>query len=95
MAPKGSLPHLQEPATCPYPESARSSPYPHIPLPEDPSLYHLSIYAWVSQVVSFPQISLPKLYTRLSSPPYALYATPIPFFSIISPEQYMVSSTDH
>jgi len=24
-------------ATCPYPESARSSPYPHIPLSEDPS----------------------------------------------------------
>jgi hypothetical protein len=24
------------PATCPYPEPARSSPYPHIPLPEDP-----------------------------------------------------------
>ena len=25
------------PATCPYPQPARSSPYPHIPLPEDPS----------------------------------------------------------
>jgi hypothetical protein len=25
------------PATCPYPCPARSSPYPHIPLPEDPS----------------------------------------------------------
>ena len=24
-------------ATCPYPMPARSSPYPHIPLPEDPS----------------------------------------------------------
>ena len=24
-------------ATCPYPEPARSSPYPHIPLLEDPS----------------------------------------------------------
>ena len=24
-------------ATCPYPEPARSSPYPHIPFPEDPS----------------------------------------------------------
>ena len=37
MEPKGSLPHSQVPATCPYPEPARSSPYPHIPLPEDPS----------------------------------------------------------
>jgi len=26
---EGSLPHLQVPATCPYPEPARSSPYPH------------------------------------------------------------------
>jgi hypothetical protein len=37
MEPEGSLPHSQVPATCPYPEPARSSPYPHIPLPEDPS----------------------------------------------------------
>jgi len=34
MEPEGSLPHSQVPATCPYPESARSSPYTHIPLPE-------------------------------------------------------------
>jgi len=26
---------------------------PHIPLPEDPSLYYPYIYTWVSQVVSF------------------------------------------
>jgi hypothetical protein len=37
MEPEGSLPHSQEPATCPYPEPARSSSYPHIPLPDDPS----------------------------------------------------------
>ena len=37
MEPESSLPHSQMPATCPYPEPARSSPYPHIPLPEDPS----------------------------------------------------------
>ena len=36
MEPEGLLPHSQVPATCPYPEPARSSPYPHIPLPEDP-----------------------------------------------------------
>jgi hypothetical protein len=29
--------YLQVPATRPYPEPARSSPYPHIPLSEDPS----------------------------------------------------------
>ena len=35
MEPEGSLPHLQVPAICPYPEPARSSPYPHILLSED------------------------------------------------------------
>jgi len=35
MEPEGSLPHSQVPATCHYPEPARSSPYPHIPLLED------------------------------------------------------------
>jgi len=34
MEPEGSLPHSQVSATCPYPEPARSSPCPHIPLPE-------------------------------------------------------------
>ena len=36
MEPEGSLLHSQVPATCPYPEPAQSSPYTHIPLPEDP-----------------------------------------------------------
>jgi hypothetical protein len=31
METEGSLPHSQVPATCPYPEPAQSSPYPHIP----------------------------------------------------------------
>ena len=34
---KASLPHSQVPTTCPYPDPARSSPFPHIALPEDPS----------------------------------------------------------
>ena len=29
MEAEGSLPHSQEPATCPYPESDQSSPWPH------------------------------------------------------------------
>jgi len=37
MEPEGSLPHSQVPTTCPYPEPAWSSPYPHVPLPKDPS----------------------------------------------------------
>jgi hypothetical protein len=59
MEPEGSLPHLQVSATCPYPEPAQSSPYPYIPLPEGLAWYSL-IYACVSPVVSFPQVSAPK-----------------------------------
>ena len=68
MEPEGSLPHSQIPATCPYPEPARSSPYPHILLPGDPSQYYPPIYSSVSQVVSFLQVSPPKPCIRLSSP---------------------------
>jgi len=41
MEPEGSLPRSQVPAICPYSETVRSSPYPHNPLAEDPSLYYL------------------------------------------------------
>jgi len=60
MEPESSLPHSQVPATCPYPEPARSSPYPHIPLSENPSQYYPPIYPWVFQMVSFSQVSSPK-----------------------------------
>ena len=66
MNPKGSLPHSQVPATCPCPEPARSSPYPHIPLPENASEYYPPIYAWVFPVVSFPYVSPTKPCIRLS-----------------------------
>ena len=52
--PKGSLRHSQMPTTSRYPEIPQSSPYPHIRLSQDP------IYAWVSQVVSFSQVSTLK-----------------------------------
>ena len=39
---------------------------PHIPLPEAISKYYPPIYAWVSQVFSFPQVSQPKPSIRLS-----------------------------
>ena len=69
MEHEGSLPKSQVPTTCPYPEPARSSPYPHILLPKDPSYYYLPIYAWVSQMASFPQASPTKtLYMPLLSP---------------------------
>ena len=35
MEPESSLPYSQVPATCPYPEPARSSPHNPLPLPED------------------------------------------------------------
>jgi hypothetical protein len=40
------------PATCPYPEPARSSSYTYTLLPECPSEYYPPIYAWVSQVTT-------------------------------------------
>jgi hypothetical protein len=95
MEPEGSAPHSQAHATCPYPEPAPSSPHTHIPPPKDPSDYYPPIYAWVSPVVSFLQVSLPKPCTHLSPPPYALHAPPISIFLILSPAQYWVRSTDY
>ena len=63
--PEGSLPHSQ----VPYPEPDRSSPYPYILLPEDPPSKYTPIYAWVFQVVSFPQVCPPKPCIHVSSPP--------------------------
>ena len=62
-------------------------PITYIPLPEDPFKYYPPIYAWVSQVVYFPQVSAPKSCIHISSPPYTLHAPPISSFSILSPEQ--------
>ena len=45
MQPKVSLPYSQLPATCPYPQPAPASPNPHIPFPNDLSLYYPPIYA--------------------------------------------------
>ena len=88
MEPVGSLPHSQVLTTCPYSEPVRSSPYPHIPPPEELSSYYPPIYVWVSQVICFLQASPPKLCIRLSSPSYVLHAPPISFFSILSPEEF-------
>jgi len=46
-------------------------------------------------VVSFPPVSPPRLYTPPSPRPYATQAQPISFFSILSPAQYLVRSTNH
>ena len=66
MKPEGSLTHSQVPTTCPYPEPGWSNH--NIQLHEDPSYYYPPIHAWVSQVVSFPQVSPPRLDIRLFSP---------------------------
>ena len=84
MEPEGSLPHLQVPTTCPYPEWDRSSQCSHIPFHEDPPYYYPPIHAWVFQVVSFPQVSPPKPSICLSLPQYVLHAPPISFFLILS-----------
>ena len=90
MEPKGSLLHSQVRATCSYPEPAQSSPYPDIALLEDPSEYYPPIYAWVFQMVSFPQFSTPKACVHFSSP---LRSTcpPTSFFSIWSPQKYLLT----
>ena len=46
-------------------------------------------------MVSFPPVSPPRPYTSPSPHPYAPHAQPISFFSILSPAQYWVRSTNH
>jgi len=66
-----------------------------IPFPKYPFSYHPSVYIWVFQWVSFTQAALPNACIHLFSPPYVLHNPPISFFSILSPEEYLVRSTDH
>ena len=82
--------HSQETATCPYPEPDQSSPCPqfyclkihfNIILPSTPG----------SLFLRFPHQNTIKL----SSTPFVFHAPPIIFFSILSPEQYLVRSTDN
>ena len=46
-------------------------------------------------MVSFLPVSPPRPYTTRSPHPYAPHAQPISFFSILSPAQYWVRSTNH
>jgi hypothetical protein len=69
MEPEGSLQHSQVYLTGLYFKAAQSSPYPHIQRPKVPSEYYPTIYAWVSPVISFHQVSPTKpLYRALSFP---------------------------
>ena len=94
MDPEGSLPHPQVPATCPYPKLARSSPYLH------PTSCQIHINIILPTTSGSPKWALSLRFPHqspeyLSYSSYALHAPPISFFSILSPEQYWVMSTDH
>jgi len=69
----------------------------HIPtsnlLEIHPNIIHPSTP--VSPVVSFPPVSPARPYTPPSPQPYVSHAQPISFFSILSPAQYWVRSTNH
>ena len=92
MEPEGSIPNSQVPTACLYPEPARSNPYP----PSHFLKIHLNIILPATPGSSgglFP-FRFPHQNPVYTSPPYALHAPPIEFFSILSPEQYWVI-TDH
>ena len=67
MEPEGSLPHSQVPATCPNPEAARSSPRPHIQLPESSLIVSSHLCLGFPSGLFFPQVSPPK--PLCTSPP--------------------------
>jgi len=68
MEPEGSLPHSQASATCPYPEPARSNPYPHTQLPEDP------FYIIIPTTPGSPQWSLSLRFSHQNP----VQASPLP-----------------
>jgi len=62
MEPEGSLPYSQVPATSPYRVPARSSPYPQILLPEDPS----SCPSFVAEVTPQYQFRFETFFSTVS-----------------------------
>ena len=81
---------------------------PPVPILSQPNLVHTpQPTSWRSILILFSRLRLglssglfrsgfptKSLYTS-SYPPYALHTPLIPFFSILSPEQYWVMSADH
>jgi hypothetical protein len=94
MKPRGSLPHSQEPATCPYPVPDRFSTCA-------PPTFRKSILIISSHLRvglpsgSFPQVFPLKPCLTLYSPPYVLHAPPTSVFFILSPKLYLVRTTEH
>ena len=95
MEPECSLPHSQVPANCFYLEADQSSAYTNTQLPED-SIITLSFHLRLGIPSGLFPSGFPTkiLYTPIPCP-YALLAPPISFFSILSPAQYWMRSTDH
>ena len=92
--PKGSLPHSSVRHLSLSWASPIQSTYPH---PTSwRSILILSTHLRLGLPSgSFPPASPPRPYTPRSPPPYTPHAQPISFFSILSPAQYWVRSTDH
>ena len=94
MEHESSIPHSQVPATCPYPEPVRSSPYPHNQHSQESPLYFPPIYVCVSQVAAFkfphqnPVYASPLPHTRYM--PYRSYSC-----RFLSPERYWLRSTNN
>ena len=96
MEPEGSLTYLQAPVACPYPQPDQSRPCP----PPHPTSWRFMLILSSHLRLGLPgglfpsNFSTKTLYTT-PSPQYFLHAPPISFFSIWSPRQYWVRSTDH
>jgi len=83
MEPEGSLPHLKVPATCPYPEPARSSPCYTSHFPK----IHLNII--LPYMPGSPKWSLSLRFPHQ----YPVYASPLPPYALHGPAHLVLLST--
>ena len=84
MEPKGSLPHSQVTATCPYPEPDQSSPLFRIPFPENPSLLSSHLRLCLPSGLSPPGIPTKTLYAPLLSPIHATFPAHLILLDLIT-----------
>jgi len=94
MEPKSSSPYSQQPATCPYPKPADSSPHSTILLIHQPFQHHPTTYAYVFQHAFLLDVSPPKCGICSSSHLYVPHALPISSASIWPPEYHVVRNAD-